>query len=136
MHPVIGQQNIMASGMIFFLCLPDSPKKCIISCAFPCAEGEQSHLDGTSPSPTKLFGLANLKKLQSYLRVYRSGFASAHPRLAFAYDPDGYWVEILKRGPGHAIRIPYNLSQTMLRVKVPPAPHVRPHMCRTDPFLS
>eukprot|EP00667_Euglena_gracilis_P017896 EG_transcript_18923 len=39
--------------------------------------------------------------------------------LAFAYDPDGYWVEILKRGPGHAIRIPYNLSQTMLRVKDP-----------------
>lgn len=40
--------------------------------------------------------------------------------LAFAYDPDKYWVEIVKRGatPG---KIPnkFNFSQTMLRVKDP-----------------
>uniref|UniRef100_A0A7S1NJ34 Lactoylglutathione lyase n=1 Tax=Eutreptiella gymnastica TaxID=73025 RepID=A0A7S1NJ34_9EUGL len=39
--------------------------------------------------------------------------------LAFAYDPDGYWVEIIPRGDGHSIKIPYNFSQTMLRVKDP-----------------
>lgn len=39
-------------------------------------------------------------------------------RLAFAYDPDGYWVEIIKRGENHNIKTLYNLSQTMLRVKV------------------
>jgi len=39
--------------------------------------------------------------------------------LAFAYDPDGYWVEIVARGQNHGIAIPYNLSQTMLRVKDP-----------------
>jgi lactoylglutathione lyase len=40
--------------------------------------------------------------------------------LAFAYDPDNYWVEIVKRGetPG-LIPNKFNLSQTMLRVKDP-----------------
>jgi len=36
--------------------------------------------------------------------------------LAFALDPDGYWVEIVKGG-GHAL--PYTFAQTMLRVKDP-----------------
>jgi len=38
--------------------------------------------------------------------------------LAFAYDPDGYWVEIVKRrcNPG-TISNYFNFSQTMLRVK-------------------
>jgi len=44
--------------------------------------------------------------------------------LAFAYDPDGYWVEIVSRGEhakGETKRIQneFNLSQTMLRVKDP-----------------
>ena len=40
--------------------------------------------------------------------------------LAFAYDPDGYWVEIVKRrcSPGK-IKNEFNFSQTMLRVKDP-----------------
>eukprot|EP00560_Eucampia_antarctica_P007682 CAMPEP_0197823086 /NCGR_PEP_ID=MMETSP1437-20131217/410_1 /TAXON_ID=49252 ORGANISM="Eucampia antarctica, Strain CCMP1452" /NCGR_SAMPLE_ID=MMETSP1437 /ASSEMBLY_ACC=CAM_ASM_001096 /LENGTH=338 /DNA_ID=CAMNT_0043422063 /DNA_START=207 /DNA_END=1223 /DNA_ORIENTATION=+ len=40
--------------------------------------------------------------------------------LAFAYDPDKYWVEVVKRGATPGI-IPnkFNLSQTMLRVKDP-----------------
>lgn len=40
--------------------------------------------------------------------------------LAFAYDPDGYWVEIVKRrcSPG-TIKNEFNFSQTMLRVKDP-----------------
>lgn len=37
--------------------------------------------------------------------------------LAFALDPDGYWVEIVKRTEGHAIPGRFNLSQTMIRVK-------------------
>merc|ERR1712216_251313 len=42
--------------------------------------------------------------------------------LAFALDPDGYWIELVKReplwpDPGNY----YNLSQTMLRVKNGPA---------------
>jgi len=38
--------------------------------------------------------------------------------LAFAYDPDGYWIEIVKRrcAPG-TISNYFNFSQTMLRVK-------------------
>jgi len=38
--------------------------------------------------------------------------------LAFAYDPDGYWVEIVKRkcSPGTIPNF-FNFSQTMLRVK-------------------
>ena len=39
--------------------------------------------------------------------------------LAFAYDPDKYWVEIVKRSPGHSLKLPKNLSQTMLRIKEP-----------------
>ena len=39
--------------------------------------------------------------------------------LAFVYDPDGYWVEIVKRGEGSGIANSYNFSQTMLRVKDP-----------------
>jgi lactoylglutathione lyase len=39
--------------------------------------------------------------------------------LAFAYDPDGYWVEIVKRGDKAKIPNEYNFSQTMLRVKDP-----------------
>ena len=40
--------------------------------------------------------------------------------LAFAYDPDGYWVEIVKRRcqPG-TISNYFNFSQTMLRIKDP-----------------
>lgn len=40
--------------------------------------------------------------------------------LAFAYDPDGYWVEIVKRADtGCDGWDEFNLSQTMLRVKDP-----------------
>lgn len=40
--------------------------------------------------------------------------------LAFALDPDGYWVEIVKRQEG-IFKEPFNLSQTMLRVKDGPS---------------
>jgi len=40
--------------------------------------------------------------------------------LAFALDPDGYWIEIVKRNAG-IFEEPYNLSQTMMRVKDGPA---------------
>jgi lactoylglutathione lyase len=39
--------------------------------------------------------------------------------LAFVYDPDGYWVEIVKRGDQANIPLQCNFSQTMLRVKDP-----------------
>jgi lactoylglutathione lyase len=39
--------------------------------------------------------------------------------LAFVYDPDGYWVELVKRDDNANIPNEYNLSQTMLRVKDP-----------------
>jgi lactoylglutathione lyase len=39
--------------------------------------------------------------------------------LAFVYDPDGYWVELIKRSEGHTISNYWNYSQTMLRVKDP-----------------
>ena len=39
--------------------------------------------------------------------------------LAFAYDPDGYWVEIVKRANANKIPNLFNLSQTMLRIKDP-----------------
>jgi lactoylglutathione lyase len=39
--------------------------------------------------------------------------------LAFLYDEDGYWVEIVKRGENHNIKNKINFSQTMLRVKDP-----------------
>jgi lactoylglutathione lyase len=43
--------------------------------------------------------------------------------LAFALDPDGYWLEIVKRQEGvfDAINEKFNLSQTMMRVKNGPA---------------
>ena len=37
--------------------------------------------------------------------------------LAFAYDDDGYWVELVKRSETTKFVNQYNLSQTMLRVK-------------------
>lgn len=39
--------------------------------------------------------------------------------LAFVYDPDGYWVEVVKRGDDCKIPNSMNFSQTMLRVKDP-----------------
>ncbi len=39
--------------------------------------------------------------------------------LAFAYDPDGYWVEIVKRSTSNQIPNQFNFSQTMLRIKDP-----------------
>ena len=39
--------------------------------------------------------------------------------LAFAYDPDGYWVEIVKRSTPNVIQNEFNFSQTMLRIKDP-----------------
>ena len=37
--------------------------------------------------------------------------------LAFALDPDGYWVEIVKRDENSPIKNKYTFAQTMLRVK-------------------
>lgn len=37
--------------------------------------------------------------------------------IAFAYDPDGYWVELIKRDSNCGIGNYYNFSQTMMRVK-------------------
>ena len=39
--------------------------------------------------------------------------------IAFVYDPDGYWVELVKRGEDANIPNEYNFSQTMLRIKDP-----------------
>ncbi len=39
--------------------------------------------------------------------------------LAFAYDPDGYWVEIVKRSKPSIVPNYFNFSQTMLRIKDP-----------------
>lgn len=39
--------------------------------------------------------------------------------IAFAIDPDGYWVEIISRPPGSPVHEQYNFSQTMLRIKSP-----------------
>jgi len=39
--------------------------------------------------------------------------------LAFALDPDGYWVEIVKRNKPGKIPNTFNLSQTMIRIKDP-----------------
>eukprot|EP01125_Pyxidicula_operculata_P009078 TRINITY_DN2_c0_g1_i1.p1 TRINITY_DN2_c0_g1~~TRINITY_DN2_c0_g1_i1.p1 ORF type:complete len:331 (-),score=78.16 TRINITY_DN2_c0_g1_i1:131-1123(-) len=39
--------------------------------------------------------------------------------LAFALDPDGYWIEIVRRGENSGIKNYYNLSQTMIRIKDP-----------------
>ena len=39
--------------------------------------------------------------------------------LAFALDPDNYWIEIVTRGSGSKISNKFTLAQTMLRVKDP-----------------
>jgi lactoylglutathione lyase len=39
--------------------------------------------------------------------------------LAFALDPDGYWIEIISRSINSPIKLNYTLAQTMLRVKDP-----------------
>jgi len=39
--------------------------------------------------------------------------------LAFALDPDGYWLEIVKRADGVKFGCEFNISQTMIRVKDP-----------------
>ena len=41
--------------------------------------------------------------------------------LAFALDPDGYWVEVVQRSEQSRIGAEFNLSQTMLRVCNPAA---------------
>jgi lactoylglutathione lyase len=53
----------------------------------------------------------------SFNTIYGTDFESTG--LAFVYDPDGYWVEIVKRGENHSIANEINFSQTMLRVKDP-----------------
>ena len=40
-------------------------------------------------------------------------------QLAFALDPDGYWVEIVKRDEASLVTNKYTLAQTMIRVKDP-----------------
>lgn len=39
--------------------------------------------------------------------------------LAFALDPDGYWIEIVKRNEQAQIANKYTLAQTMFRIKDP-----------------
>ena len=63
-----------------------------------------------------------------HTRTHAHAHAHAHahtriinrmPGIAFAYDPDGYWVEIIKRTDNHNIKNYFNFSQTMLRIKDP-----------------
>lgn len=39
--------------------------------------------------------------------------------LAFCLCPDGYWIEIVKRGDSSPVKTKYSLAQTMIRVKDP-----------------
>lgn len=39
--------------------------------------------------------------------------------IAFALDPDGYWIEIIPRAADSTITLKYTLAQTMFRVKDP-----------------
>ena len=39
--------------------------------------------------------------------------------IAFVLDPDGYWVELVRRDANADFDIPYNLSQTMIRIDDP-----------------
>ena len=39
--------------------------------------------------------------------------------IAFAYDTDGYWCELVKRAEGNKLTSKANFSQTMLRIKDP-----------------
>ena len=39
--------------------------------------------------------------------------------IAFAKDPDGYWIELCNRSKNAEIKEKFNLSQTMIRVKDP-----------------
>lgn len=39
--------------------------------------------------------------------------------LAFALDPDGYWIEIISRSPDSPVKNKFTLAQTMIRVKDP-----------------
>lgn len=39
--------------------------------------------------------------------------------IAFAKDPDGYWIELCNRSPKAEFQDKFNLSQTMIRVKDP-----------------
>lgn len=39
--------------------------------------------------------------------------------LAFALDPDGYWLEIIRRSSASPVKLEYTLAQTMIRVKDP-----------------
>ena len=55
--------------------------------------------------------------------------------LAFAYDPDGYWVELVKREQSSEDAPDFALSQTMLRGKSSLALANSTHT-HTTPFLS
>lgn len=39
--------------------------------------------------------------------------------LAFVKDPDGYWIEVVKKGDNSEAKTEYHLTQTMLRIKDP-----------------
>ncbi|KAF8819938.1 putative glyoxalase I [Cardiosporidium cionae] len=39
--------------------------------------------------------------------------------IAFALDPDGYWIELVGRNPDTHFKEKYNFSQTMIRIKDP-----------------
>ncbi len=39
--------------------------------------------------------------------------------IAFALDPDGYWVELVPRDPNSSVSNKYTLAQCMFRVKDP-----------------
>lgn len=39
--------------------------------------------------------------------------------LAFAMDPNSYWIEVVRRSEHCGFKVPCNLSQTMLRIKNP-----------------
>jgi len=63
---------------------------------------------------------ASCKKLEEAgVKFHKKPDEGVMKGLAFALDPDGYWLEIVKRKDKCGYKKEFNLSQTMIRVKDP-----------------
>ncbi|CDJ46086.1 lactoylglutathione lyase, putative [Eimeria brunetti] len=61
--------------------------------------------------------VAALELEKNGVSFYKKPHEGCIKTIAFALDPDGYWIELCNRSKTAGIKEKYNLSQTMLRVK-------------------
>ncbi|CAM9099227.1 unnamed protein product [Phaeothamnion confervicola] len=105
------------------------PQRSMVELIHEAGAGPDMHYDSGNNEPKRGFGhlaflTPDVYKASAELEAAGVAFKKKPDEgrmkgLAFALDPDGYWLEIVRRAEDAGFSKPFNLGQTMLRVKDP-----------------